>query len=225
MLRRTWNRQFASTYNLSALSETLRPHLEKLVAERPSGRMLDNGCGTGRVKKFFEEAGWECFGTDVSAEALKIAAVHTPEHLFCTPSTVLPFEKNFFDLIVFHRVLHNLPRRDRTQALQEVRRVLVEGGRLFCSVQAFEDTTTRKEYQEEGEMVSDDPGSFTRSMEAGKSAVPYFKHFFRKEEIEDLLIAAGFSVQSIEPLFEESGFSSRGGQKQMYWLLKAVKQG
>src|SRR5689334_12759283 len=69
--------------------------------DSPPRRVLDIGCGTGRMTHPLHEQGLRVMGLDLSQEALarfKRAADGVP--LVCSDGTRLPFDRDSFDCIV-----------------------------------------------------------------------------------------------------------------------------
>ncbi|MDP3941956.1 MAG: class I SAM-dependent methyltransferase [bacterium] len=90
-------------------------------------RILDVGCGHGELLKPVYDKTLHTYGVDPDKEALdkntliKNTVVGTVEDL--------PFEGNFFDLVVSEWVLEHLP--DPEKAFREIYRVLKPGGRVI----------------------------------------------------------------------------------------------
>ena len=86
--------------------------LGALLAERPLGRLLDVGTGTGRMAELFEPLADNVAALDNSPEMLRLARARL-QHL--APGRVelvqgdfaaLPFAEAAFDTVLFHQVLH-----------------------------------------------------------------------------------------------------------------------
>jgi SAM-dependent methyltransferase len=93
----------------------------------PDTRLLDVGCGGGWLGEHFERY----TGVDVSAEAVAAARARGREALQIEPGAPLPFEDESFDGVVMKDVLEHVP--DPVALVEEVRRVLRRGGRVFAS--------------------------------------------------------------------------------------------
>jgi SAM-dependent methyltransferase len=104
------------------------------VAERAGGRVLELGCGTGRISKPIAAAGVALVGIDRSAEML--ARLRTPARLKPRAPFVrgdirsLPFADGTFAAVIApYGVLQSLTHaRDLTMTLESVSRVLRGGG-------------------------------------------------------------------------------------------------
>jgi ubiquinone/menaquinone biosynthesis C-methylase UbiE len=93
-------------------------------------RALDLGCGIGRQTILFEEFGIEGYGIDISSVALKEAKElsrsmgYDMDYRFKILNKIeIPFEDNYFDLVISINTLHNLPIIDCKQAFKEISRV------------------------------------------------------------------------------------------------------
>ena len=92
-------------------------------------RVLDVGCGTGRLCAALTEAGIaRAWGVDASAEMVAVAKEKTPSAGFKHGQAErLPFRDSWFDRAVMWLSVHLL---DRPKAFAEIRRALVPGGIL-----------------------------------------------------------------------------------------------
>ena len=93
-------------------------------------RVLDIGCGTGRLSAALAEEGIaRVWGVDASPEMLAVAREKLPETVGLKEGRAeqLPFRDAWFDRVVMWLVVHLV---DRSAAFREVARVLVPGGRL-----------------------------------------------------------------------------------------------
>jgi SAM-dependent methyltransferase len=93
-------------------------------------RVLDVGCGTGRVTAALaERAGAKVWGVDPSPEMLERAKARAPRGvaLKLARAESLPFKDGWFERALLWLVVHLV---DRKAALTEARRVLGPGGRV-----------------------------------------------------------------------------------------------
>jgi ubiquinone/menaquinone biosynthesis C-methylase UbiE len=112
---------------------------ELLVAQGDLGgqRVLDLGCGTGRLAAALAERRARVWGVDPSEEMLRQArlAAGSGVGLRRGRGEELPFKDAWFDRAVLRTVVHLL---DRARALPELARVLVPGGRAVIATFAPE---------------------------------------------------------------------------------------
>jgi 2-polyprenyl-3-methyl-5-hydroxy-6-metoxy-1,4-benzoquinol methylase len=95
-----------------------------------SGKALDIGCGEGTFLRLLQKEGWECQGTELTAESASRAS-----RLGISVSVGQPDEKRFpphsFDLITLWQVLEHLPEPMKT--LRIATHLLKKGGILAIS--------------------------------------------------------------------------------------------
>jgi ubiquinone/menaquinone biosynthesis C-methylase UbiE len=104
----------------------------------PGVRVLDFGCGAGRMTRWLADVATTCeiWGTDISAEHVAWCDLHlNPPFNFVTTTTLphLPFEDRTFDLIYAGSVFSHIDDLAKTWLL-ELRRVLRPGGMLYITV-------------------------------------------------------------------------------------------
>lgn len=101
-------------------------------------RMLDWGCGCGRVTAHFFADGRvsEVYGTDIDGEATSWCEKAFPRGHFQKTGLYppLPFPDAHFDLVVAYSVFTHLERGAQKAWLGEMRRVLAPGGLLLATV-------------------------------------------------------------------------------------------
>jgi SAM-dependent methyltransferase len=93
------------------------------------GRVLDIGCGTGRVAEALAARGARAWGVDPSPEMLAVArSRNVPGGGFKQADAErLPFKAGWFDAALMRQVVHHV---DLAGAFAEAHRVLAPGGRL-----------------------------------------------------------------------------------------------
>ncbi|EHJ47740.1 Methyltransferase type 11 [Solidesulfovibrio carbinoliphilus subsp. oakridgensis] len=101
-------------------------------------RVLDAGCGSGKVLELLARDGHAATGLDLSATALALAGRRGPFPLVRASVAALPVREAAFDVILSLDVLANLPPSAVPAALADCRRVLVPGGRLILNLVAFQ---------------------------------------------------------------------------------------
>jgi ubiquinone/menaquinone biosynthesis C-methylase UbiE len=95
-------------------------------------RVLDVGCGTGRLAAALAERGAKVWGVDPSEEMLARArqATGSGVGLKRGSAEALPFKDGWFERLVLRLVIHVV---DRGRALPELARVLAPGGRMLIA--------------------------------------------------------------------------------------------
>jgi demethylmenaquinone methyltransferase / 2-methoxy-6-polyprenyl-1,4-benzoquinol methylase len=102
-------------------------NLKKFVNNKKINKALDLACGTGRISNNLLNISDQVYGVDISEEVLKIAKQKYPQ-LKLTQSEVtnLPYDNNYFDLVIINGSLHHFFAVEET--LTEAYRVLKPGG-------------------------------------------------------------------------------------------------
>ena len=111
--------------------ERLLVYLQRLGASGPGARVLDLGCGTGRLAVELAERGYDIYGMDVNSDFMDIAQDRARKkmvsaHFAVAAAELLPFGNGFFDICIVNNVLEHVV--DWKKTLDEVARVLVPGG-------------------------------------------------------------------------------------------------
>ncbi|MGB3834002.1 MAG: metalloregulator ArsR/SmtB family transcription factor [Mesorhizobium sp.] len=108
--------------------------LLKLVGKRPFQSMLDLGTGTGRLLEIFAPLYRRGVGIDLSREMLAVARANLDKAGISNVQVrqgdifAPPVERDAFDLVTMHQVLHYLD--DPARAIREAARLLRPSGRL-----------------------------------------------------------------------------------------------
>jgi SAM-dependent methyltransferase len=101
-------------------------------------RVLDFGCGAGRVLKWFAPLAASCqfYGTDIDTEAIEWCRRNLPFAKFSPNSDrpPLPYRRNFFDLVYAVSVFTHLNQHFQWAWLSELHRVIRRGGVLIASL-------------------------------------------------------------------------------------------
>lgn len=101
-------------------------------------RVLDFGCGAGRVLRHLESVArkTELVGTDIDAEAIAWAREHLAFATFMHNGDLPPLASPdaHFDLVLNHSVFTHIPESYQDAWLAELRRIVRPGGRLLLSV-------------------------------------------------------------------------------------------
>ncbi|MFA6215583.1 MAG: class I SAM-dependent methyltransferase [Patescibacteria group bacterium] len=106
---------------------------------QPGDKVLDLGCGNGKLRLLFKDLSLDYFGVDSSSELLSVAEKRldfklNSQKFIQADVFKLPFSDNYFDVVFLVAVLHHLPGRElRLKTLAEIKRVLKPGGILVMT--------------------------------------------------------------------------------------------
>ncbi|MBC7817208.1 MAG: methyltransferase domain-containing protein [Planctomycetaceae bacterium] len=120
--------------------ELLEPHLHKHIDLSGCSRLLEIGCGVGAQLRllFRRYPDLHMTGVDISENQIQRARLLLAKELSAGQLELrtcrgdeLPFADGSFDAIYICFVLEHVP--DPTAVIREAKRVLVDGGRLYCT--------------------------------------------------------------------------------------------
>jgi ubiquinone/menaquinone biosynthesis C-methylase UbiE len=120
--------------SLHAPDKAVESVLTKIVGKTPFQSMLDLGTGTGRMLELFAPLYRRGTGVDLSREMLAVARANLDKAGIAQAQVRLgdlyapPVERDSFDLITMHQVLHYL--EEPALAIREAARLLRPAGRL-----------------------------------------------------------------------------------------------
>jgi 2-polyprenyl-3-methyl-5-hydroxy-6-metoxy-1,4-benzoquinol methylase len=156
-------------YNIDAMKKYLSQ----------GAKVLDIGCGSGKLFSPLQRAGYNVTGIDLSRMALM--SIRSGGSLLQADIINLPFKDNTFDGAICYDVLQHLLIEERVKAVEEIKRALMPGGLLF-----FEGFG-KSDMRYGGTLVEEN--TFRRD-----TGIIY--HYFSEEELRSLL--AGFNIINVE---------------------------
>ncbi len=162
--------------------------IQKLIPE--GAKILDVGCGNGRLLAYFQEKNKmvDYTGVDFCPELLAIAKKKHPKAVFVEQDIADLHLEERFDRIVCSATFHHLPTKAlRTRALQKIFEHLSDRGILFLSVWNLWQFRYWKVWLSSG---------LTRDLfiPFGKEKVLRYYHAFFPFEMKSLLTEAGFQI-------------------------------
>lgn len=189
--------QFSSTRRF--LWKDLEPLIKYAI---PRDKVLDIGCGNGRLLQLFKDIDIDYTGVDSSEKLIEIARQHYPNKKFQLAEALkLPFPNNYFDKVYAIAVLHHIPSEElRLEFLREARRVLHSEGKMVLTVWnlwQWRGWGLNLKYvilKILGRSKLDFKDVF---VPWGKSCQRYI-HCFAKKELKDLVRKAGFKVKEMD---------------------------
>ena len=230
-----WNEVYSKTFNgqwypsegvvrFAARYLQRRVGINRYDRKREVTRILDAGCGIGNHVVFFAEQGFDVYGIDISKEAIEVANAWLTRSGLKANLKVgdignLPFENEYFDVIISHGVLDHVPFSKAKEALQEIRRVSAKGADIHISLRSTEDS----EYGR-GREVEKDTFILQEGYEKG-----IIQHFFDKGGVEELLQGLRtFDIELYEEKFpsvftvDKAFLQSSRGERKFIDLSKSV---
>lgn len=160
-------------------------------------RVLDLGCGYGRLSRVLSSKGYRVYGVDINKSAIKEARKNASldEVNLCVQSaTDLGFPERFFEGIISQAVLACMDLESRKKSLHECYRVLDKNGIL--QLVEFGLKNGPDSYTKDAKVTGEYGTVIVRNNDGSEK---FRTHNFDKKELEALLIDAGFELENYEP--------------------------
>lgn len=166
------------------------PEIEELkVYIKPGERVLDLGCGTGRLYEIFSAQGGSASGgkdkninytgIDFSENLIRIAKEKYGDRFIVGDILSLPFIDKNFDSVWSIAALHHIPSDElRKRVLAEVKRILKPGGRVIATcwkIKSF----------------------FRKDVFIPFHGKKRYYHVFTKKELRRLFKKSGFKIEEL----------------------------
>lgn len=194
------NSIWKSDNNITNFQSIEESTILNLIKDR-SFRVVDLGCGFGRILKVLKNAGFEkLYGLDISRRVLKNCRGKLTNCILlnCDIRKRLPFEDNFFDFtIIAGNTLTSSGLENPEKILKEVFRILRKGGKTIIGeynaefLEEFVDKYYKK-FPKEFKFKRFDKK--TNTVYVGK----VFSHWTTENELKNLIEKAGFKLVSIQ---------------------------
>jgi len=173
---------------------------------RKKDKVLDLGCGNGRLYQILKENQVDYTGLDISEELIYIAKNKYPEADFIVGDIKkLSFSDSSFDIIFSVASFHHLPdEKSRIEALREMKRVLKKDGKILMTNWNLlgdwaEEKIKKGDFSSVGENNFSVPWRNSKREIMGERVY----HAFDLKELEELFKEVGFKI-------EENYFSKKG---------------
>lgn len=115
--------------NLKTLDLVNNYFLNRALELCPTGRLLDVGCGTGKMLRSIR-GDYEKHGLDISKELIEYARQQDSHSKYqIGNSNNLPYNSGNFDLVMCHSMLHHI--EDPRKIIEEIIRVTKSSGAIF----------------------------------------------------------------------------------------------
>ncbi len=173
-------------------------------------KVLDLGCGSGRLYQLFQDLSIKYIGVDQSKKQLQNAEKKYPAaKLIISEMRNLPFADNEFNVIYCIATFHHLPSKEsRLEALAEMKRVLKLGGRvIFTNWNLFSKSAAKTVEKGKWKIKRGSEADFFVPWMSsdGKVLGDRYYYGYRPRELKELFQSAGF--------FMEEHYYSRKGEK------------
>jgi SAM-dependent methyltransferase len=201
------------------------------VFDRP-GRLIDLGCGTGRLCVHFAERGFDCVGVDLSEEMLSrarenvAAAGVRAEFVRANLVDLAGIAEASFDYAacLFSTLGMVRGAENRAAVVREAARVLRPGGRFVLHVhnRYFRGLGWRRVLGQAVRTVLGRADAGDITMPQAYGGAPLTLHHFTRQEVARLLGAAGLQVPRVDAV-NESGEGTSPGRRAYGYFVAAEK--
>jgi len=186
-------------------------------------RILDIGCGNGRLYQLFEDLSIEFTGIDISANLIKIAEEKYPDATFIVGDMrKLPFEEGSFDIAYSIAAVHHLPPEGQQEVLHEVARVLVPGGLFVMTNWNFLGRWTKKRIEKGRYLIGDTPDHIIANFISGDKKTDAPRHYWNitPEQMMKMAESTGFVI--VEQYYSKNG--EEAGMKEGDNLISVLRK-
>jgi len=187
----------------SASREDIWPEFEEFKKYiKPGMKVLDVGCGNGRLAKIFNDVKVDYYGLDASLRLLEQARLLFPDYHFQEGDILsLPFPKENFDIVFCILVLHQIPSQElRKKAVEQMYQVLKPNSRLVLSVWNL----WRPKYQSQIKKANFIKLLGLSPLDKNDLMIPWrdsgikqYYHAFTQEELRELIADSGFKIEKL----------------------------
>lgn len=176
------------------------------------GRLLDIGCGSGRNLAYFAQNNFDVYGIDFSENMVKqarenfkktgleIKDAKKKERIQTADMTDIPFSNKQFDYCISIASLHHLPRERQAQGIEEIRRVMKDGGECVISV------WNKHSFKRPGFWFSPKETFVVWKRKEGGALKLHKRYYylFSYPEFKKLILSSGFKIKKSSGRFEEN---------------------
>jgi SAM-dependent methyltransferase len=163
----------------------------EMTVRAKDGRILEAGCGAGRILRFYHQHGYNIVGMDyINVAIRKLKAIDSTLQVETGDITALHYPDQSFKYVLAFGLYHNLE-HDFDKALDETYRVLESGGAVCASFRADNIQTRLTDWLTE-----------KRAKQQGKQprGRAFHKMNLTKSEYATLFVRAGFEIEFIGPV-------------------------
>lgn len=150
----------------------------------PGKKVLDAGCGPGRDTNYFSEQGFDAVGVDLAEDMVEYAKENMEGEYHRMDVKDLEFEDESFDGVWCNTVLIFFPPDEMKEVIDELCRVLEDGGVLYVSFKTGKDDF----------LIREKYGSEVK------------QHLLEKQEAEEMLRDKGLEIVELRESQTNGGF-------------------
>jgi SAM-dependent methyltransferase len=194
----------ASDYNPASYFAPYRkwPQVEREAVRQARGRVLDAGCGAGRVVLYLQERGLDVVGVDVSPLALEVARRRGAKDVRELSITRLGSSLGRFDTIAMfgnNFGLFGSPKRAKW-LLRRFRSITAEDARILAESRNPYDTDAPDHlaYHDRNRQRGRMPGALRIRVRFRSHATPWFDYLIvSPEEMEEVVSGTGWELREV----------------------------
>ena len=162
-----------------------------LTVQSKEGRILEAGCGAGRILRYYADKGYDIVRIDFIEETIKLLKETDPSLEVETGNiTDLKYNDKSFKYVLAFGLYHNL-HHDLDKAIKETYRVLESGGKVCASFRADNLQTSLTDWLTEHRAHKDRIKTLPEE---------FHKMNLTQSEFVDLFKNAGFEVEAVYPV-------------------------
>jgi SAM-dependent methyltransferase len=179
--------------------EKVPDYLYAILERENVEKILDIGCGIGKLSVDLAQRGYSVMGVDINEAAIRLAKTHAEKfslgkhqfrlRFFVQDALRLGLDDSPFDAILLQLVISIIgTENDRERLIQRISFLLKPRGILYLSASGVSDKINPRYaelYQKDLHRTGELHSYFSRDSETGK--VLYMTHHFSQEELEGLL--------------------------------------
>jgi ubiquinone/menaquinone biosynthesis C-methylase UbiE len=186
---------------------------------REGFKILDIGCGFGKISLELASRGYSVTGIDLNAEAVRLSETASKDlaanmktagkaEFMVGNASALPFRGSSFDFIVMQAFLTSVTDpQERVRMILEAFRVLKPGGYLYLVEfgQNWHLQLYRNRYLQDFQLTKEEGSFLARNSQTGE--VEFIAHHFTEKELVFLLVGSGFEIDyfRVEELRTQTG--------------------